>query len=119
MDKCVRDEVNVWVQAPVYLLLSIGEVFAVVEALDYAYTQSPEERKAVMQVINLLMAALSLSPLAHNPNLVIFYASFAGAMTMTKAWFWLAFRKRECLEIVDMPNTRCISVIREDVNSGR
>jgi POT family proton-dependent oligopeptide transporter len=89
---------SVWIQAPIYFLISIGEIFSYVTGLEYAYDHSPKDMKVIVQAINLLVAgagsavALALSAVAHDPNLVIFYASLTGAMTVTTVGFWLVFR---------------------------
>jgi len=90
--------VNVWLQAPVFLLIAMGEALCSVTALEIAYSYAPKDMKAVVQAFNLLMAglgsacAMALSPLAHDPNLVYFYASLAGGMATTTLIFWLFFR---------------------------
>lgn len=89
---------NVWIQAPVYFLISTGEIFAYVTGLEYAYDHSPKDMKVIVQAISLLVAgigsvvALALTPIAHDLNLVIFYASLAAGMAATTVIFWLVFR---------------------------
>lgn len=89
---------NVWIQAPVYLLISTGEIFSFVTGLEYAYDHSPKDMKVIVQAISMLVGgigsaiALALTPVAHDPNLVIFYASLAIAMAVTTFAFWLVFR---------------------------
>ncbi|KAL5115346.1 peptide transporter ptr2 [Pleosporales sp. CAS-2024a] len=89
---------NVWIQAPVYFLISTGEIFAYVTGLEYAYDHSPKNMKVIVQAIGLLTAglgsvvALALTPVVHDPNLVIFYAALAGGMAITTILFWLVFR---------------------------
>ncbi|KAF2112768.1 POT family-domain-containing protein, partial [Lophiotrema nucula] len=92
------NKVNVWVQAPVYVLLALGEIFGLVTALEYSYEHSPKDMKAVIQAISLLIAglgsscAMALTPVAKDPHLMILYASLFGAMALTTIVFWLAFR---------------------------
>ncbi|KAH3907993.1 hypothetical protein HBI56_150630 [Parastagonospora nodorum] len=93
-----RSRPNVWLQAPIYFLISGGEIFAYVTGLEYAYDHSPKDMKVIVQAINLLVAgvgsvvALALTPVAHDPNLVIFYASLTGGMAVTTFFFWFSFR---------------------------
>ncbi|KAF2278031.1 PTR2-domain-containing protein [Westerdykella ornata] len=93
------NNVNVWIQAPVYFLMAIGEIFAYVTGLEYAYDHSPTAMKAIVQAISLLVAgvgsavAMALTPVARDPNLTILYGSLFGAMTVTAATFWWRFRK--------------------------
>lgn len=91
-------KINVWVVAPLYFLLAIGEVFAVVTAMEYAYDHSPKDMKAVVQAVSLLIAgvgsavAMALTPAAHDPLMVIFYGSLTGAMVLTTIIFYIIFR---------------------------
>jgi POT family proton-dependent oligopeptide transporter len=94
----LQNRPSVWLQAPIYLLMSTGEIFCFVTGLEYAYDHSPQDMKVIVQAISLLVAgigsivALALSAVAHDPNLLIFYASLAGAMALTTVIFWLVFR---------------------------
>ena len=91
-------KVNVWIQAPLYFLLAIGEVFAMVTAMEYAYDHSPKDMKVVVQAVSLLIAgvgsaiAMALTPAAHDPLMVGFYGSLTGAMVLTTIIFYLVFR---------------------------
>jgi proton-dependent oligopeptide transporter, POT family len=95
----VPNDVNVWVQMPVYVLLAIGEIFGFVTAFEYAYGKSPKNMKTVVQALTQLTAGLAsvlgmaISPAAKDPNMVIFYACLAGAMGLTAGLFWWRFKK--------------------------
>jgi POT family proton-dependent oligopeptide transporter len=95
---------NVWLQAPIYFLISTGEIFSLVTGLEYAYDHSPKGMKVIVQAVNLLIAgvgsviALSLTAVAHDPHLIIFYGSLAGSMGATTVIFWLLFRKYDRIE---------------------
>lgn len=95
------NRISVWIQTPVFLLIAMGEVWAYVTALEIAYSHAPEHMKAMIQAIFPLMAgigsacAMGISPLAHDPYLVIFYASLASGMAVVTAVFWFIFRKHD------------------------
>jgi POT family proton-dependent oligopeptide transporter len=95
---CGSNKINVWIQAPLYFLISAGEVFAYVTALEYANENSPKGLKVVVQAVSMLIGgagsamAMALTPIAHDPNLVAFYSSLTGAMAITTVVFWLLFR---------------------------
>jgi POT family proton-dependent oligopeptide transporter len=97
---CGPNQINVWIQAPVYLLMSIGEIFAFVTALEYANENSPKTLEVVVQAVGLLMGgvgsaiAMALTRVAHDPNLTVFYGSLTGFMAITAVIFWLLFRDR-------------------------
>lgn len=92
-------KVNVWIAAPLYFLLAIGEVFAMVTAMEYAYDHSPKDMKAIVQAVSLLLAgvgsavAMALTPAARDPLMVIFYGSLTGAMVLTTIVFYIVFRR--------------------------
>lgn len=96
--------INVWIQAPIYFFIAIGEIFALVTAIEYAYSHAPTDMKAIIQAINLLLAgvgsacAMGLSPFAHDPDLVIFYGCLASAMAATTIIFWLVFRRYDKID---------------------
>lgn len=91
-------KVNVWIQAPLYILMAIGEVFAMVTAMEYAYDNSPKDMKAMVQAISLLIAgvgsaiAMALTPAARDPLMVGFYGSLTGAMVVATVIFYIIFR---------------------------
>lgn len=91
-------KVNVWIQAPLYILMAIGEVFATVTAMEYAYDNSPQRMKAIVQAVSLLIAgvgsavAMALTPAAHDPLMVGFYGGLTGAMAVTTVIFYITFR---------------------------
>lgn len=95
------NHVNVWIQAPVFFLIAMGEVWAYVTALEIAYNHAPTKMKSMIQAIFPLMAgigsasAMGLTTFAHDPNAVIFYASLAGGMAVTTVIFWLVFCKHD------------------------
>jgi len=100
---CGQNQINVWIQAPLYFLISAGEIFAYVTALEHAYDYSPKAMKVVVQAIGLLVGsvgsacAMALTPVARNPHLVTFYASLTGSMAVSTAIFWALFRGRDSL----------------------
>jgi POT family proton-dependent oligopeptide transporter len=94
-----RSGPTVWIQAPIYFLISTGEIFSYVTGLEYAYDHSPKGMEIIVQAFNLFVAgigsavALALSIVAHDPNLVIFYASLTAGMLITTVVFWIVFRR--------------------------
>jgi hypothetical protein len=97
-ESCRYNYVSVWLQAPVYFLISAGEIFAYVTALSYTYELSPESMKVVVQAVVLLFGAagsacaMAFSLLARNPYLVYYYAALTAGMGFTTAIFWVVFR---------------------------
>ena len=97
--ECGPDRVSVWIQAPLYFLISAGEIFAYVTALEHTYHHAPKSMKVVVQAVGLLVGgagsacAMALTPVARDPYPVTFYGSLAGGMAVTTGMFWVLFRK--------------------------
>jgi len=100
---------NVWYQAPVYVLIAAGEVFAMTTAMEYAEKHAPKGMKVLVQAINMLTtgigsaAALVIAEGAHDPYLVYFYGGLAGGMAMTTIIFCIFFRNNDKEEVVSSP----------------
>lgn len=97
--------------------MSAGEIFALVTAMEYTYDHSPRDMKVVVQAVSLLIAgvasgaAMALTAVAHDPNLIWFYASLTVAMTVTAVIFWLVFRNYDSF-------SRATSETRIDMDNG-
>ncbi|XP_014551916.1 hypothetical protein COCVIDRAFT_30608 [Bipolaris victoriae FI3] len=92
---------NIWTQTPVFVLMAVGEVYAMTTAMEYAETHSPKEMKVLVQSINMLitgvgsMFAMAIAEAARDPYLMIFYSSLAGAMALTTIVFYALFRNND------------------------
>ena len=95
----IPNEINIGVQAPVYFLEGLGEIFASPAGYEYAFTHAPKTMKSVVQAIFALTAAggsvigLALSPTYKDPDLMGMYAGLASAMFSTTILFILIFHK--------------------------
>ncbi|EUC45073.1 hypothetical protein COCMIDRAFT_26661 [Bipolaris oryzae ATCC 44560] len=92
---------NIWIQTPVFVLMAVGEVYAMTTAMEYAETHSPKEMKVLVQSINMLITgvgsvfAMAIAEAARDPYLMIFYSSLAGAMALTTVIFYALFRNKD------------------------
>jgi len=104
LDGTVPNQANVWIQLPVYALMAIGEIFTYVTAFEYVYNKSPKDIKTVVQALTQLTACvasvlgMAVSPVAKDPNMVIFYSCLAGAMALTAVLFWWRFKKYDRID---------------------
>lgn len=100
----IPNQVNVWIQLPVYVLLAIGEILSLITAFEYVYNKAPKDMKTVVQALAQLTASLAsvlgmaISPVAKDPNMVVFYACLAGAMALTAVLFWWRFAKYDRID---------------------
>ncbi|GLA47545.1 hypothetical protein AnigIFM63604_002222 [Aspergillus niger] len=87
--------ISVWVQALVYILGGISEIFASVTSLEYAFTKAPRNMRSLVQAVALFMNAFSsaigqaLVGLSNDPLLVWNYAVVAILAFVGAAGFWL------------------------------
>ena len=77
--------VNVWIQAPLYSLISAGEIFAYVKALKYTDDNAPDSMEVVVQAVALLKGCIGSActiawmSAARYPYLIILYDSLTEA----------------------------------------
>ncbi|KAI1335310.1 oligopeptide transporter [Xylariaceae sp. FL0016] len=92
------NEVSIWLQVPLQMLLAVGEIFGFVALNEFAYTEAPTNMKALVKAFEQLTAALgaalgvALGPVSKDPWLVIMYSSLAGTMVVSGAAFYAVFR---------------------------
>lgn len=92
--------VNAAFQVPVYVFEGIGESFAVPAVYDYAFNNSPQNLKSIVQGVYVLSAplgngiSLALSPTYKDPKLLYIYAGLAGSTMVATVAFVLVFRSR-------------------------
>lgn len=102
------DRPNVWIQTPVYILFATGEIFAYTTVIEYAYSNSPKDMKAIIQAVSLLVAgvasalAMALAEVARDPWLTYLFGSLAAGMALTTLSFWFLFRKDDAQPITVM-----------------
>jgi POT family proton-dependent oligopeptide transporter len=100
----VPNDVNVWLQLPVYIALAIAEIFGLVTASEYSYEKAPRGMRSVVQAVVQLSACLgalmgmAVSPAARDPWLVVVYGTLAGVMGVCAVLFWVVFRKYDRMD---------------------
>jgi len=103
-DGALPNRVHVAVQTPAYVLIGLGEIFASITGLEYAFTKAPPSMKSLVMAIFLLQNAfgsaigIAISPTSKNPNLVTFYACLSGITVVTGTAFWFCFKKHNATE---------------------
>lgn len=100
----IPNEVNVFVQTPIYFILAAAEILGLVSAREYAYSKAPKNMKTVVQALTQVTAGvgaaigIAISPAAKDPHLVIFYAALAGATVGVTVFLWVLFRKYDSMD---------------------
>ncbi|GJJ06619.1 hypothetical protein Clacol_000812 [Clathrus columnatus] len=86
--------INVWIQAPAYILVGTSEI----TGLEYAYTKAPLRMKSVVFSLYFLTTAvgnaisLALSPVSVDPFVIYNYVGCAGASLVGGILFYLLFK---------------------------
>lgn len=98
------NDINVWVQIPVYFVLAVGEILGFVTASEYAYSKAPPDMKTIVQAFVQLTACagsalgMALSPVAKDPDVLVMYACLAGVMVLSAALFYWRFSKYDKID---------------------
>jgi POT family proton-dependent oligopeptide transporter len=93
------NNVSVWLQTPLHVLLAIGEILSLVALNEFTYSEAPKDTKSVLQAFQVFSAAagsalgMTLGPVSKNPFLLVLFSCLAGTMTLTMIPFWLFFRR--------------------------
>lgn len=96
--KNVPNHVNVLIQIPAYVLISLSEILASITGLEYAYTKAPVKMKSFVMSLFLLTNAfgsalgIAVSPTAEDPKLVWTYTGLACACFAAGWIFWFTFK---------------------------
>ena len=98
------NDINVWVQTPVYFILAVGEIFGFVTASEYAYSKAPPDMKTIVQAFVQLTACvgsalgMALSPVAKDPEVLVMYACISGVMVLCAVLFYWRFEKYDKID---------------------
>ncbi|OLL22606.1 putative peptide transporter ptr2 [Neolecta irregularis DAH-3] len=97
-ESCPQNNIGVWTQSGIYVLIAISEIFTSITGLEYAFTKAgPSMKSFVMSLYLFTMAggsliSLALSYVSSPPKILWMYTAisivaFAGGIA-----FWICFR---------------------------
>lgn len=92
------NEVSIWAQIPLHVLLAASEIFGFVALNEFAYTEAPTNMKALVKAFEQFTAALgaalgmALGPVSKDPLLVAMYSALASAIFLSGIAFYAVFR---------------------------
>jgi POT family proton-dependent oligopeptide transporter len=96
--------INVWVVSGPYILVAIGEIFASITSLEYAFTKAPKRMKSVVMAFSQFQTAISaalneaLTPLNAENMFGWLFGSFAIAAWIAGFLFLWTFRDLDAKE---------------------
>ncbi|PVV02487.1 hypothetical protein BB560_001930 [Smittium megazygosporum] len=94
-----HNDISIWWQVPLYIIISISEIFAAVTGLEYAYSQAPSELKSFLQAIFQFTGAIGsligmiISIWSYDPAILWSFAAQAIIFAIMTVAFWLIFHK--------------------------
>uniref|UniRef100_A0A1D1YVK9 Peptide transporter PTR2 n=1 Tax=Anthurium amnicola TaxID=1678845 RepID=A0A1D1YVK9_9ARAE len=100
----VPNDISVYWQIPVYVIVAISEIFASITGLEYAYQKAPPSMRSLVTALFLTTTAFgsilgyAIVPLAVDPYLPYMYSLLAGIMVITACVFYSLFRKYDLQE---------------------
>jgi POT family proton-dependent oligopeptide transporter len=96
----ITNQASVLLQLPIYVVGALGEMLFSVSGSEYAYNKAPANMKSTLQAVTMFTVALgsglgiAMSPVAHNPHLVILFSSLTAVITITTIAFGWVFWSR-------------------------
>ncbi|RAQ51109.1 POT peptide transporter [Aspergillus flavus] len=97
-------KISLLLQIPVYCLMGISELFAMLSGMEYAYTKAPKSMRSIIMSLFLLAGAfgssigISLSPTSVDPKVLIEYISLSATMLVAALVFFSCFQKYNSME---------------------
>ncbi|KAE8161293.1 POT peptide transporter [Aspergillus tamarii] len=97
-------KISLLLQIPVYCLMGLSELLAMLSGMEYAYTKAPQSMRSIIMSLFLLAGAfgssigVSLSPTSVDPKVLIEYVSLSATMLVAAIVFFLCFRKYNRME---------------------
>ncbi|KAF7592156.1 hypothetical protein BBP40_000643 [Aspergillus hancockii] len=97
-------KVSMLFQVPVYSMIGLSELLAMLSGMEYAYTKAPQSMRSIIMSLFLLTGAvgsslgITLSPVSVNPKVLIEYISLSAIMFAAAIVFFLCFRKYNRIE---------------------
>lgn len=93
----IANDISVWVQTPLYFLLSFAEILGFATLSEYAYSEAPKDMRSLVQALGQVSSGvgsalgMALSPVAVDPKVLYLYTGLAVAMISSALLFGLAF----------------------------
>lgn len=97
----IPNDISVWTQTPVYLLLSVAEILGFTTLSEYSYSEAPESMRTLVQALGQLSSGIgsalgiAFSPLSKDPQILFLYIGLAGTMITVAPVFWYTFRSHD------------------------
>lgn len=95
------NDVSVWIQSPVYILLGVGEILGFTTLAEYSYSEAPRDMRSLVQAMAQLSSGagsalgMAFSPLSKDPQILYLYTGLSVTMITTAPTFWLLFHAHD------------------------
>ena len=105
MGGTVPNQVHIALQAPVYVLIALSEIFAITTGYEYAFTKAPSSMKSFVPALFMSTAAvgnflgITITPLTVDPKIIWMYTGLAVQSFLTGVAFYLLLRRYNKVEV--------------------
>ena len=88
------NEIKVWVQTPIYVILAVSEIFGFVTLSEYSYSKAPKDMRTVVQSMRQLSAGIgsaigvALGPVSRDPKVLWMDVGLAVSLGLSGPLFW-------------------------------
>ncbi|OGM48252.1 oligopeptide transporter [Aspergillus bombycis] len=89
------NNIMVWVQTPIYVILALSEIFGFVTLSEYSYSKAPKDMRTVVQSMRQLSAGIgsaigiALGPVSRDPKVLWMDVGLAVSLGLSGTLFWV------------------------------
>lgn len=94
----ISNNISVWVQVPVYILLALAEIPGYTTLSEYRYSEASKDMRSLVQALRQVTSGvgsalgMALSQVAKDPKILYLYIGLAATMAISAPVFWFAFK---------------------------
>ncbi|KAE8416520.1 POT family-domain-containing protein [Aspergillus pseudocaelatus] len=95
------NNIKVWVQTPIYVILAVSEIFGFVTLSEYSYSKAPKDMRTVVQSMRQLSAGIgsaigiALGPVSRDPKVLWMDVGLAVSLGLSGLLFWAVMGRLE------------------------
>lgn len=113
------NDISVWLQIPIYFLLSASEILGFTTLSEFSYSEAPKNMRAFVQALRQISSgvgaalALALSRVSTDPKILYVYAGLSSFMIASVPVFSFYFRNYKEKEDIEIPQEEMMEESRQ------